>query len=76
VTVPASLRARKLTLLISHRLNALRDADRIVVLRDGRIVEAGSHDDLLDRAGHYAELFRLQASGYQEAGPAGQAAPT
>ena len=60
------LRARKLTLLISHRLNALRDADRIIVLEDGRIAEAGTHNQLLEQSGHYAQLFTLQARGYQE----------
>ncbi len=63
------LRARKLTLLISHRLNALRDADIIIVVKDGRIAEAGTHNQLLKRSGHYAELFTLQACGYQETQP-------
>ena len=52
-------------LLISHRLATLRPADRIAVLADGRIVEEGSHDELMAADGHYAKLFRLQASGYQ-----------
>ncbi|MFL6129669.1 MAG: ATP-binding cassette domain-containing protein, partial [Mycobacteriales bacterium] len=63
------LRTGKLTLVISHRLNALRDADRIIVLKDGRIAEAGTHDQLLDRSGHYAELFKLQARGYRDPQP-------
>ncbi|MEV0157539.1 ABC transporter ATP-binding protein [Micromonospora sp. NPDC050686] len=52
--------------LISHRLNALRLADRIVVLEGGRIVEDGDHDSLLAADGAYAQLFRLQAAGYRD----------
>ncbi|MFE5332842.1 ABC transporter ATP-binding protein [Embleya sp. NPDC056575] len=60
-------REGRTSLLISHRLGAVRDADVIVVLAAGRIAERGSHEELLDREGHYAKLFRLQAAGYQEA---------
>ncbi|MEU5534992.1 ABC transporter ATP-binding protein [Streptomyces sp. NPDC020362] len=59
-------RAHRTSLLISHRLGAVRDADRIVVLADGRITEEGTHDALLLDGGTYAQLFTLQASGYQE----------
>ncbi|SEG09387.1 ATP-binding cassette, subfamily B [Actinacidiphila yanglinensis] len=52
-------------LLISHRLSTVRDADRIVVLEGGRIVEEGDHAALMARDGRYAALFRLQAEGYQ-----------
>ncbi|MEV6370139.1 ABC transporter ATP-binding protein [Micromonospora musae] len=52
------------TLLVSHRLNTVRDADRILVLHDGRITECGTHDELLQARGTYAELFELQAAGY------------
>jgi ATP-binding cassette subfamily B protein len=62
----SDLRRDRTTLLISHRLGAVRDADRIVVLRDGQVVEQGSHAQLMARDGHYAGLFRLQAAGYQE----------
>jgi ATP-binding cassette, subfamily B, bacterial len=51
-------------LLISHRFSTVRLADRIAVLRDGRIEELGSHEELLARDGRYAHLFRLQAAGY------------
>ncbi|WP_331771027.1 ABC transporter ATP-binding protein/permease (plasmid) [Embleya sp. NBC_00888] len=60
-------REGRTSLLISHRLGAVRDADLIVVLDGGRIVEQGPHDVLLDHDGRYASLFRLQAAGYQEA---------
>jgi ATP-binding cassette, subfamily B, bacterial len=51
-------------LLISHRFGSARTADRIYVLRDGRVVEQGSHGELMAADGYYAELFRLQASSY------------
>ena len=51
-------------LLISHRFGSVRTADRIYVLREGRVVEQGNHTDLMGADGYYAELFRLQASRY------------
>jgi ATP-binding cassette subfamily B protein len=51
------------TLIIAHRLSTVREADRIVVLQDGRVVESGSHEDLLTRAAVYARLHRLQFDG-------------
>jgi ATP-binding cassette subfamily B protein len=51
-------------LLISHRFSTVRSADRIYVLDAGRVVEEGSHDELMERHGRYAEMFRLQASAY------------
>jgi len=52
--------------LISHRLNTVRDADHIIVLADGVISEQGSHGALMARAGMYARLFSLQAKGYAD----------
>ena len=52
------------TILISHRFSTVRAASRIVVLADGRIVEDGSHEELLALGGRYAEMFRLQAGRY------------
>ena len=55
----------KMAVLISHRFWAVRMADRIIVLEEGRVVEDGSHAELLRRDGQYAELFNLQAEGYR-----------
>ena len=52
-------------ILISHRLSTVRMADRIFVMRGGRIVESGAHDDLVEQGGAYAELFELQAKHYR-----------
>jgi ATP-binding cassette subfamily B protein len=54
----------KTAILISHRFSTVRMADRILVLENGQVVEAGSHEELVASAGRYAELFELQASGY------------
>jgi ATP-binding cassette subfamily B protein len=56
----------KTVLLISHRFSTVRTADRIVVLKDGRIVESGSHTALMANNGLYAELFAIQASAFLE----------
>ena len=55
----------RITILISHRFSTVRMADQIAVLDRGRIIERGSHEELMQRGGHYAQLFRLQARGYQ-----------
>jgi ATP-binding cassette subfamily B protein len=60
-------------LLISHRFSSVRSADRIYVLRDGRIVQHGSHDQLIAAGGLYADLFTLQAAAYLNPDPALQA---
>ena len=58
-------------MVIAHRLSTIKQADRIVVLRSGRIIEEGSHQRLLDAGGHYAELyntyFRHQSLEYVQA---------
>jgi ATP-binding cassette subfamily B protein len=65
-------RSGQTSLLISHRLSAVRDADQIVVLADGRITECGDHTTLLATGGEYARLFTLQAAGYQELAATGR----
>jgi ATP-binding cassette subfamily B protein len=62
-------RAGRTSVLVSHRLSALRDADRIVVLDGGRVVEDGGHDELVRSGGTYARLFERQATGYRDAEP-------
>jgi ATP-binding cassette subfamily B protein len=51
--------------LISHRFSTVRMADRILVMEKGELLEIGSHQELLRKNGRYAELFALQAKGYQ-----------
>lgn len=51
------------TLVIAHRLSTIKRADKIVVMHQGRIVEQGSHHELLDLDGHYAQLYRVQQMG-------------
>jgi ATP-binding cassette, subfamily B, bacterial len=60
-----ALTAGRIAILISHRFSTVRYADQIVVLEDGRIVEQGSHDELIALAGRYAHLFNLQARAYR-----------
>ncbi len=60
----AELIQGKSAVLISHRFSTVRMADRILFLENGRLLELGSHEELLARDGKYAELFHLQAQGY------------
>ncbi|GHJ47624.1 multidrug ABC transporter permease [Catellatospora sp. TT07R-123] len=67
--VHETLRTHRLgrtSLLISHRLSAIRAADHVVVLDGGQVVESGSHDELVAARGHYAQMYQRQAEGYQE----------
>ncbi|QEM12656.1 ABC transporter ATP-binding protein [Mucilaginibacter rubeus] len=61
----SSLTQGKSAVLISHRFSTARLADRIIVLERGCILEAGTHEQLMANNGRYAELFNLQAAGYQ-----------
>ena len=62
--------SNRTSIVIAHRLSTVRHADRIVVVQQGRIIETGTHDELLSRSGHYAELyntyFRHQSLEYAE----------
>jgi ATP-binding cassette subfamily B protein len=55
----------KMALFISHRFSTVRMAERIIVLENGCIAEEGSHEQLMQRGGRYAEMFELQASSYR-----------
>jgi ATP-binding cassette subfamily B protein len=59
------LMAGRMAVVISHRFSTVRMAERIVVLSRGEVVEQGTHEELVTRGGLYAELFAMQAAGYQ-----------
>ncbi|HMI58920.1 MAG TPA: ABC transporter ATP-binding protein, partial [Gemmatimonadaceae bacterium] len=61
----SELVAGRMAVLISHRFSTVRMADRIIVLKNGGVVEEGTHDELVANGGLYAELFTLQAAGYR-----------
>ena len=61
----ADLTQDRMAILISHRFSTVRMADRIVVLKNGRIEETGTHTGLLAAGGQYALLFELQAANYR-----------
>jgi ATP-binding cassette, subfamily B, bacterial len=54
-----------ITVLVTHRFGTVHMADQIIVMNDGQVVESGDHQQLIDAGGMYAELFALQAAGYQ-----------
>lgn len=62
----ANLSKGKTTILISHRLSSCVNADLILVMREGKIVEQGKHEELLAQNGYYAKMFLLQANSYQK----------
>jgi ATP-binding cassette subfamily B protein len=59
------LMAGRMAVVISHRFSTVRMADRIIVLAGGRVIEEGTHDDLVRQDGLYGELFEMQAAGYR-----------
>ena len=54
------LMRERTTILVSHRVSTVKNADQIVVLRNGRIIERGTHDELLALGGYYADLYQKQ----------------
>jgi ATP-binding cassette subfamily B protein len=61
----SGLMAERMAIIISHRFSTVRMADRIIVLDEGRVIDEGSHKELIERGGLYADLFALQAEGYR-----------
>ena len=59
------LTGNRIAVLISHRFSTVRMADQIIVMQGGRVIERGSHEQLMALHGHYARLFSLQAQGYR-----------
>jgi ATP-binding cassette subfamily B protein len=68
--------AGRTSIVIAHRLSTIREADQILVIEDGRVAERGRHEELLDRGGLYAELYRTQfATQARQEAPVAAAAP-
>ena len=61
----AELTQGKMALLISHRFSTVRIADRIVVLSQGRLIEEGNHQTLMNSGGLYSQMFEMQAASYR-----------
>jgi ATP-binding cassette, subfamily B, bacterial len=55
----------RITILVSHRFSTVRMADLIVVLDGARLVEVGTHDELMAKSGQYSELYSIQAAAYR-----------
>jgi ATP-binding cassette subfamily B protein len=59
----AALRSKRTSFVIAHRLSTIRDADMILMMEDGRIVESGTHEELITQRGSYADLYNSQFTG-------------
>ena len=68
-----SFTSGKTSLYISHRLSSTRFCDRIVFLSDGKFAEIGTHDELMNQGGKYAELYDIQSKYYKEDGERNEA---
>ena len=60
-----NLMHQRTSLIIAHRLSTIRDADKIVVMDKGRVVEIGNHDELLSKKGYYYNLYMTQFAGIE-----------
>ena len=63
----------KTVIYISHRLSSAALSDRVLVIGDGKIIESGTHEELMESKGKYCEMFTLQASAYRREGGDGNA---